>query len=122
MEKLQFDDVDTLANALTFYSVVAWKLLALTYLLRVEPTSSARGVFETDEVRVLAQLSSTPVISVSDAILALAKIVGFAPSTKQPYPGVKVLATAMERFFFIKLGSTLSSSTESNQLNSESCP
>ncbi|MDJ1184412.1 hypothetical protein, partial [Roseofilum casamattae] len=89
------------------------KLLALTHLLRVEPTLSAREVFEADEVAVLAQLSSTPVVSVSDGILALAKIVGFAPSTKQPYPGVKVLATAMERFFFIKLGSTLSSETSS---------
>ena len=99
--------MDTLVNALTFYSVVAWKLLALTYLLRVEPMSCATAVFEPSEVRVLSQLGSTPIISVRDGVLALAKIVGFAPSTKQPYPGVKVLATAMDRFFFIKLGSTL---------------
>jgi hypothetical protein len=45
-----------------------------------------------------------PLVSLADAVLALAKIVGFAPSKKQPFPGVKLLATALDRFSFVKLG------------------
>ena len=32
VEKLQFDDLHTTNNALTFYSVVGWRLLAITHL------------------------------------------------------------------------------------------
>lgn len=90
-----------------FYSVVAWQLLALTYALRENPDQSASVLFDESEVILLQKVSSQTIISIGDAVLALAKIVGFAPSKKQPFPGVKVLATAIERFFFIKLGSTI---------------
>ena len=106
VEKLQFDDIQTLINSLAFYSVVAWQLLSLTLALREDPDQSASILFEPNEVILLQKVSSKKIVSLRDAILALAKIVGFAPSKKQPFPGVKVLATAIERFFFIKLGST----------------
>ena len=104
VEKLQFDDVKTLINALAFYSVVAWQLLALTYLLREDPEQSAEIIFEESEVRLLESISSKKIGTIREAVLALTKIVGFAPSKKQPLPGVKVLAKAIERFFFIKIG------------------
>ena len=106
MEKLQFDDIETLINCLAFYSVVAWQLLGLTYILRENPDQSASILFEPNEVILWQKVSSKKIISIGDAVLALTKIVGFVPSFKQPFPGVKVLATAIERFFFIKLGST----------------
>lgn len=34
VEKLQFDDVHTVINAISFYSVVAWRLLATTFGIR----------------------------------------------------------------------------------------
>lgn len=104
VERLQFDDVHTLVNALSFYSVVAWRLLGLTYALRQDPEQPAQNMFDADELKLLHQLSGTPVDSLRQATLALAKLVGFAPSKKQPLPGVKVLATAIERFFFAKQG------------------
>lgn len=104
VEKLQFDDVHTLVNALAFYSVVAWQLLGLTYALRHDPEQSAETMFDSDELTLLHQLSGKPVDSLRQATLALVKLVGFAPSKKQPWPGVKVLATAIERFFFVKQG------------------
>ncbi|NER00754.1 MAG: IS4 family transposase [Cyanothece sp. SIO2G6] len=99
VERLQFDDVHTLVNALTFYSVVAWRLLGLTYALRQDPEQSAQSLFDTDELTLLHQLSGQPVDSLRQATLALAQLVGFAPSKKQPLPGVKVLATALEPTF-----------------------
>lgn len=106
VERLQFDDIHTLTNALAFYSVVAWQLLALTYGLREYPDQEAETVFDAEAVRLLRQVSGKPIRSVQDAALALVKLVGFAPSKKQPLPGVKVLATAIERFFFVKMGAT----------------
>jgi hypothetical protein len=38
------------------------------------------------------------------AALALVKIVGFAPTKKQPLPRVKILTQALERFYFMKRG------------------
>jgi hypothetical protein len=104
VEKRQFDDVHTLVNALTFYSVVAWQLLGLTYALRHDPDQPAETMFDPNELTLLHHLAGKPVDSLRHATLALAKLVGFAPSKKQPWPGVKVLATAIERFFFVKQG------------------
>ena len=104
VEKLQFDDVHTLANALTFYAVVAWQLLALTYALRDNPEQPAQALFDSNELVLLNRLSGKPVDSLRQATLALTHLVGFAPSKKQPLPGVKVLATAIERFSFAKQG------------------
>lgn len=102
VEKLQFDDVHTLTNSLAFYSVVAWQLLAMTYVLRQDPDQPAEAMFDARELHLLQQLSRKPVRSVREATLAMTKLIGFAPSKKQPLPGVKVLATAIERFFFAK--------------------
>jgi len=104
VEKLQFDDVKTLINALAFYSVVAWRLLALTYDVREDPEQSAEAIFDQSEVSLLQSISGKKIETVRQAVLALTKIVGFAPSKKQPLLGVKVLATAIQSFFFIKLG------------------
>ncbi|MEM8642035.1 MAG: hypothetical protein AAGG51_24970 [Cyanobacteria bacterium P01_G01_bin.54] len=61
-------------------------------------------MFDADELSLLHQLSGQAVDSLRQATLALTKLVGFAPSKRQPLPGVKVLATALERFFFVKQG------------------
>ncbi len=104
VERLQFDDVHTLVNALTFYSVVAWRLLGLTYALRQDPEQPAQTLFDAGELTLLHQLSGQPVDTLRQATLALTQLVGFAPSQQQPLPGVKVLATAIERFYFAKQG------------------
>ena len=103
VERLQFDDIHTLTNALAFYSVVAWKLLSLTYALREHPEQPAQSFFDAHELDLLQNLSGRSLPSVRCAVLALTRIIGFAPSKKQPFPGVKVLATAIERFFFADL-------------------
>ncbi|MDB9494690.1 hypothetical protein PN441_06610, partial [Spirulina major CS-329] len=76
----------------------------LTYALRQDPEQSAQTMFDADELRLLCLLSGQAVDSLRQATLALAKLVSFAPSQRQPLPGVKVLATALERFFFAKQG------------------
>ena len=104
VEKLQFDDIHTLLNSLAFYSIVAWKLLAITYAIREDPEQNADILFDSSELRILENLSSQKLVSLGNAVLALVRMVGFAPSKKQPFPGVKVLATALERFSFTCIG------------------
>jgi hypothetical protein len=107
VERLQFDDVHTMAKALAFHAIVAWRLLDLTYWARENQEAPASMAFEAQELEVLGKVSKNrtePIKTVKHAILALASVVGFAPSKKQPMPGVKVLAQALERFHFILLG------------------
>ncbi len=104
VEKMQFDDLQTMLNALAFYSVVGWQLLSMTYWVRAQPDASAVSYFTESEVGLLARLSKGPVTTISQAALALGRLVGFAPCRKQPLPGLRVLSQAVERFYFIKLG------------------
>jgi hypothetical protein len=56
VEKLQFDDVHTLTNALSFYSVIPWQIMARTYQLRQNPEQEARGILPEEEVALLSQV------------------------------------------------------------------
>ena len=110
VEKLQFDDLTTTLNALAFYSVVAWQMLAIVYLTRQAQDEAATQCFTAQEITILAAISKKPLITVKEATLALAKLVGFAPSKRQPLPGIKMLAMALERFHYLKLGFNANSS------------
>lgn len=110
VEKLQFDDLTTTLNALAFYSVVAWQLLAIVYLTRHAQDEVATKCFTAQEITILAATSKKPLPTVKAATLALAKLVGFAPSKRQPLPGIKMLALALERFHYLKLGFLANSS------------
>ena len=110
VEKLQFDDVTTTLNALAFYSIVAWQILAIVYLTRHESDAVATKCFTPQELTILAATSKKPLPTVRAATLALAKLVGFAPCKRQPLPGIKMLAMALERFHYFKLGFQANSS------------
>lgn len=104
-EKMQFEDIHTLINALAFYSIIAWQLLAVTYMVRQNPEALATELFKVEEVTVMSKLNKKPIKTIKEAILLLCKISGgFAPSKKQPLPGVKVLTTALQDFYYIKVG------------------
>lgn len=104
VEKLQFDDLQTTINALSFYSVVAWQLLAIVYLTRHQKDEIASTCFEENEIIILEKTNQKTLKTVKEVTLALVKLAGFAPSKKQPMPGIKILAQALERFYYIKLG------------------
>jgi hypothetical protein len=104
VERLQFDDVQTTIHALAFYSVVGWQLLSLTYQLREDSQADATKFFEQAQIRVLEAVSKKRVHTVEQATIVLSSIVGFSRSKKQPLPGVRVLAQALERLYYIKKG------------------
>ena len=110
VEKLQFDDLATTLNALAFYSVVAWQILAIVYLTRHEQDAAATKCFAEQEIKIFEATSKKTLQTVKEVTLALAKLVGFAPSKRQPLPGIKMLAMALERFHYLKLGFNANSS------------
>jgi hypothetical protein len=90
-ERLQMDTFEMLQKALSLYSVVAWRLLYLTYLLREAPETSAEEILSRRERELLQQKTGKPLLTVRDAILAVAYLVHFRPTPSAPNPGVKTL-------------------------------
>lgn len=96
-ERLQMDSFDTLQKALSLYSVVAWRLLYLTYLSREVPETPAEEILSRRERELLQQKTGRPLITVRDAILAVASLVNFRPTPSAPNPGVKTLWTGFRK-------------------------
>lgn len=90
-ERLQLDTFETLQKALSLFSIVAWRLLYLTYLAREAPNTAAEEAISWTERDVLERATGHPIATVSDAVLAVACIAGFRPVPSAPTPGVKSL-------------------------------
>jgi len=90
-EKLQLDQFVTLQKAVSLYSIVAWRLLHLTYLARHAPDTPAEEAISPTEREVLERATGRAVTTVADAVLAVARIAGFQPVPSAPTPGVKSL-------------------------------
>jgi hypothetical protein len=97
VEKLQIDDAASLKHALAVYGIVAWRLLWLTQLARVEPEQPAEAVVGAEERAVLEQASGRQVETVREAVRAIARLGGFAGSPSEGEPGVKSLWLGVRR-------------------------
>jgi hypothetical protein len=91
LEKLQLDQFETLSKAVSLYSIVAWRLLHLTYLGRELPEAPVEEALSGMERHVLELATGKPIRTVQEALLAVAKIAGFRPLPSAPNPGVKSL-------------------------------
>jgi hypothetical protein len=90
-EDLRFDDADSLANALALYYIVAWQLLHLTYLARIDPDQPAGNSLEQIEIEILRQVEGKPIVTISQAVVAIAKLGGYTYYRNAAAPGVKLL-------------------------------
>lgn len=54
LEELQLSSADRIQRAVATYGIVAWRLLWLTYLARVNPEQEAEGILSTHEWQALA--------------------------------------------------------------------
>jgi hypothetical protein len=97
VERLQFEEAHTLKNALVLYSIVAWRLLWLTYTARQQPEAPATEVLPPLELQVLEQTSQAPVTTAREAIRVLAQLGGFPTNPSAKEPGVKVLWRGLRR-------------------------
>lgn len=79
------------------YSIVAWRLLWLTYTARAQPQAPATEVLPPLELQVLEQAMQAPVATAREAIRALAQLGGFPTNPSAKEPGVKVLWRGLRR-------------------------
>lgn len=92
VEKLQFDDAETLMNAISFYSVLSWNVMFVQYYGRLHPDEKAEKIIDSTEKEVLEAFSKTKVMNVYQALILIATLGGFIGGSKRyPFPGVKTL-------------------------------
>ena len=81
----------TLEKALSLYSIVAWRLLSLTYIVRVNPDGWYKEAISDREQTVLERTTGKKIKNIRDALLAIAPLAGFVSIPSAPMPGVKVI-------------------------------
>lgn len=104
VERLQFDNFVRLSNAIRVCSIAAWSVLRTAYIAKEKSDETAAVYFELADSRVLESATGKKIESVRDHVLALGKLVGFQPSTKQPVPGEKLLWQATKLLNAMKVG------------------
>lgn len=105
MEKLQLESADRLERALALYSILAWRLLALTYRARSDPHASASEVLEEAEWKTLvlmrrrgkAKPAELKPPSLREAIREIASFGGFLGRKGDGEPGAKSLWIGLRR-------------------------
>jgi hypothetical protein len=107
VEKRQLTSFDGLTNALALFVPIAWSLLRLRHLSRVEPSRKATHLFDREELLLLTallqqrgqKLPATP--STRDAMLAIARLGGHIRNNGDP--GWIVLGRGYLRFTEAKI-------------------
>lgn len=94
IEKLQMETADRLERALALYSIVAWRLLWLTYRARLAGNSPCGEALEDREWRVLLAMSRMKQASeptLREAVRFIAMLGGFQGRKGDGDPGVKTI-------------------------------
>ncbi len=91
VEKLQIDQYDRLVKTINLYSIAAWRILRLKYLVKNNPNAKVEQYCEKTNINILSAVSGKQLDTVEEFVLAMASLVGFKSTKKQPYPGEKIL-------------------------------
>ncbi len=117
LEELQLETADRIERALATYSIVAWRLLWLTYEARVNPDSPCDRVLETEEWQALyARIHKSKKIPhrpprLRQAVRWIAQLGGFLARKSDKEPGVKTIWRGLRRLNDLTTGWKLQSST-----------
>lgn len=109
IEKLQLETARRIEMALATYTIVAWRLLWLTYHSRINPQQPCDTVLETHEWQSLcATIQKTPKPpkhppSLRDAIRMIAALGGFLGRKSDGEPGIKTIWRGLRRLHDIAL-------------------
>ncbi len=116
IEQLQLAHADRLTRALATYSVIAWRLLWLTYAARQQPDQPCSAVLTTAEWQLLHQTycpgqprpDQPPTLQ--QAVRWIAQLGGFLARTADGAPGVKTLWRGLRRLTDLLAGWQLAQS------------
>lgn len=112
IEQLQLETKDRLLNALATYSIVAWRLMALTYRARLMPDASCEEILQPHEWRLLRRrfepknrTKKPP--TVRQAVRWIAQLGGFLARKHDGEPGLKTLWRGLGKFHDLLEGAQL---------------
>ena len=104
IEKLQLETAERIKRALALYSIIAWRLLHMTYFARAEPDAPCTLVLEPDEWKALVLVrpgrkAKEPLRppTIREAVRQIANFGGFMGRKGDGDPGVKSIWTGFRR-------------------------
>ena len=103
VEKLQLEHASRIERAVALYSIVAWRLLLITYLARTSPDLPCTVALDEEEWEVLHRMASpkkplpSQPVSLREAVRQIARLGGFLGRKGDGEPGVKVLWRGLRR-------------------------
>ncbi len=106
IEQLQLKTAERIKKALATYSIVAWRLLWMTYQARDNPLLPCDTILETHEWQSLCchfrhfSLNQEPP-SIKQAVIWIAQLGGFLARRHDGFPGVKTLWRGLQRLYDI---------------------
>ena len=110
IEERQFETLPNFQRYLTIVSVVAWRVLFLTVIGRVEPDMPCTAILEVDERQTLFAYhhpkKSIPVAPprLIDAVTWIAKLGGFLGRKSDGQPGIIVIWRGIQMLQVMTLG------------------
>lgn len=95
VESLQLETVERLENAVATYCIIAFRIMYMAYLARIEPEMEARVILTEDEITALRLKYDNNNINghltVKTAVIWVARLGGFLARKSDGMPGVKTL-------------------------------
>ena len=97
VEELQLEEAERISKAVAIYTIVACRLMYITYFARVEPDKSCEVILEEDEWKALyCYAKKTPrpprqPPTIAEAVFMIATLGGFLGRKSDADPGVKVI-------------------------------
>jgi hypothetical protein len=104
-ESRQLESADSLLNALAIFAPVAWRLLLLRHLARIDAKAPATAALTAKQLQVLKAVAKKPLPprpSVRDALLAVAALGGHLKSNGDP--GWLVLGRGLHDLLLLEIG------------------
>lgn len=101
IEALQLKQAERLEKAIALYSMVAWRIMYITYIARTNPQLSCGEILSEDEWKALWIYTYKTVPEkpppLSQAVMLIAMLGGFLARKSDGYPGAKVIWKGMKR-------------------------
>jgi hypothetical protein len=98
IEEHQNHSAEALLRAITLDAVIAWRIMVLVLLGREVPGLPAEGIFDPDECEVLELLAKKKHLTLSAAIIVIAKLGGFLNRKCDGNPGYESLWKGYAQF------------------------
>jgi transposase-like protein/DDE family transposase len=106
LEKRQIESYDALRKVLALFIPIAYRLLLLRNLERLDPTAPASSVFSRTDLEIMQRAPSnrslSPPATVADALLHIARLGGHLKNNGRP--GWQTLSWGYEKLLTLRLG------------------